>query len=134
MITAITRARLLGALILVVAFAAGLGVGRYLPRAEPEGLRVMFKASDRIPVELERLNLTDSQVVAVRRILRRGTIRVDSVMQSFVPAMDAAIGATDSEIRIVLTPGQRTALDAARKERPQKIMKRQREVIGDSGR
>jgi hypothetical protein len=134
MISAITRARLFGALILVVAFAAGMAVGRYLPRTEPEGLRVMFKASDRIPVELERLNLTDSQVVAVRRILRRGTGRVDSVMQSFVPAMDAAIGATDSEIRIVLTPAQRTALDAARKERPMKVMKREREVVGDSGR
>ena len=106
----------------------------YLPRSEPEGLRVMFKASDRIPVELERLNLTDSQVVAVRRILRRGTGRVDSVMQSFMPSMDAAIGVTDSEIRIVLHPAQRARLDAARKDRPMKIMKRQREVIGDSGR
>ena len=118
MMSPVVRARLLGALILVLAFVAGVAVGRYLPRSQPDGITVMIKATDRIPAEIDRLGLTDSQRVVIRGILRRGTMRVDSVMRDFMPRMTGAVTVTDSEIRTILTTEQRAAFDAERKAHP----------------
>jgi hypothetical protein len=124
----LVRARLIGAVVLLGAFGAGVFVGRYLPQPEVDGVRVMIKASDRIPLELDALGLTDAQRAALRPILQRGTLRIDSVMKSLLPAMDGAIGATDSEVRLMLTPNQRTALDAARRKHPMKTIQERRVI------
>lgn len=124
--TPIVRARLLGGLIVVLAFAAGVATGRFWPRTQPDGITVMIKETDRIPDEIDRLGLSDSQRVMVHGILRRGAMRVDSLVQGFMPLMHGAVTVTDSEIRTVLTTEQRASFDAERKAHPPQTVNRRK--------
>lgn len=111
------RARVLGLIIVVLAFAVGVAVGLAVPRRPPEG--VTFRVTDRIPRELERLDLSSEQSERIRAILARGSGRVQVVMLEMEPRLRAAFDSVDREIATVLTPSQRAALAEARKERPQ---------------
>lgn len=124
MIDTIGRARLLGLIALVVAFGAGIAVGHYYWRTEPEaGVMISVKGTDRIPKELEELDLTEAQRAQIRASLRAGTMRVGQVLRNFMVPMDAAIDSTDREIRSFLTAEQNRRLDAIRKDHPLKQMK-----------
>ena len=127
MMDTIKRARLLGAMVLVAAFAAGIAVGHYLwPRPVPEGVVVSIKASGRIPAELEELELTDTQRDAIRAMLFSGTERVGRIMRGFTAPLNAAIDSTDREIRSILSETQNRRLDEIRKDRPLKRMREKR--------
>jgi hypothetical protein len=129
MIDAIGRARLIGALVLLVAFAAGVAVGHYwLPRETPNGIMISLKATDEIPAELTKLDLTDSQEVQIRGFLHQGTARVGRIMHDFMGPLDAAVDSTDRQIRSVLTAEQVRMLDEIRKKHPLKQMREQRVV------
>ena len=116
----IARARLLGLLVVVLAFAAGVMTGVAVERRPRPGLSVTFTAtaSDRMPRELEQLDLTDAQKVQIRSILVRGRDRVLGVVRDFQPRMRAAMDSTNSEIDAVLTPPQRESLAEYRRAHP----------------
>lgn len=127
MMDAIGRARLLGALLLMVSFGAGVAVGHYLvPRRIPDGVVISVRASRGIPRELEDLDLTDPQRTRIREILRGGTQRTERILRSFMAPMDAAIDSTDREIRAVLSASQIRMLDEIRRTHPLKQMQEKR--------
>jgi len=129
-ISPIVRARLLGSLVVALAFAAGVMTGLAVGRRPRAGLNVMVTAtaSDRLPRELERLDLTPAQQGQIRTILVRGRDRVFVVMKDFKPRIQALIDSTNAEIDVVLTPAQRASLAAYRREHPavvdQEVIKR----------
>jgi hypothetical protein len=116
----IVRARLLGALVVALAFGAGVMTGLAVERRPRPGLSVIVTATatDRMPRELEQLDLTDAQKVRIRSILVRGRDRVLGVVHDFQPRMGTAMDSTNAEIDSVLTPPQRTALAEFRRSHP----------------
>ena len=124
---AVGRARLIGAALLLVSFGAGMAVGYYfLPRRAPDGVVISVKGSSRIPEELERLRLDDSQRVQIQAFLRDGTMRIGRIVRDFTVPIDAAIDSTDRQIRSVLTAEQNRALDEIRRDHPLRQMKEKR--------
>ena len=116
----IVRARLLGSLVVALAFAAGVMTGLAVERRPRPGLSVTFTATatDRMPRELEQLDLTDAQEVRIRSILVRGRDRVLGVVRDFQPQMRTAMDSTNAEIDAILTPTQRTSLAEYRRAHP----------------
>ena len=116
----IVRARVLGSIVVVVAFVAGVFTGMAIKSRARQGVNVMVTATatNAIPRELDRLDLTDSQEVVIRQILTRGRDRVLGVVRDFDPRMRAAMDTTNGEIDAVLTEVQRAALAAYRKDHP----------------
>lgn len=113
----VTRARLVGVLALVGAFAAG-GITVWAFAREPkEGLRVSITATDQMPAEIERLGLDTAQRSRIQHVLQQGRDRVLRVVDTFDAPMRAAVDSTEREIREVLSPTQRAALDSWRLER-----------------
>ena len=110
------RARLAGAAIVTVAFAAGLAVGVLVGRrGHDAGPQLVIKATGRMPEELTRLGLSAAQREALQAVIWRGTDRVLRVVDDFDPRMQAAVDSTDAEIRALLTAPQRAAFDSARR-------------------
>jgi len=116
----IVRARLLGLFVVALAFAAGVMTGLAVARRPRPGLSftVTATATDRMPRELEQLDLTDAQKVEIRSILVRGRDRVLGVVRDFQPSMRAAMDSTNAEIDAILTPPQRDSLAAYRRAHP----------------
>jgi hypothetical protein len=116
----IIRARLLGSLVVALAFVAGVMTGLAVERRPRAGLSVIVTATatDRMPRELERLDLTGLQELQIRSILVRGRDRVLGVVHDFQPRMRAAMDSTDAEIDRVLTPPQRASLAEYRRAHP----------------
>jgi hypothetical protein len=123
--TPLRRARLFGLLIVLLVFVAGIAVGFALPRHAPEGLTL--RVTDRIPRELEELDLTATQRERIRAIIAQGQPRVQVVLEGMEPRMRAAFDSTDREIADVLTSTQRAALATARREHPP--FQRQRHLL-----
>jgi hypothetical protein len=127
MMDTIGRARMIGAVVLLLVFGAGVAVGHYvIPRRVPEGIVVSVKASNRIPRELEALALSDSQRARITRILGQGTSRVGQVLEQMMVPMNAVIEDTDREVRTVLTAAQNRRLDELRRDRPLRRMRQKR--------
>jgi hypothetical protein len=128
--SAIVRARLLGSLVVMLAFVAGVVTGIAVERRPPAGLNVTVTATatNAMPRELERLNLTAAQQREIRTILVRGRDRVLTVVRDFDPRMAAAVDSTNREIDAILTEVQRASLAEYRREHPplvnQRIIKR----------
>ena len=111
------RARLMGATLLIITFAAGFWAGRFAkPSSTP--FRMIIKATDDVPDELDRLDLTDAQRERLKLVLRRGRARVERVVVDFDPRMQAAVDSTDAEIRALLNRQQRAAFDSMRIANP----------------
>ncbi|HUQ82856.1 MAG TPA: hypothetical protein VM076_17020 [Gemmatimonadaceae bacterium] len=129
----IVRARLLGSLVVILAFVAGVATGIAYQRRPREGLNVMVTATatNAMPRELEQLGLTDAQRTELRQVLTRGRDRVLTVVRQFDPAMRAAMDTTEIEVGAVLTEPQRAALAAYRREHPQR--KDERIIKGPDG-
>ena len=117
MTSSFTRARLLGMLLLGLAFAAGLAAGLAIGRRPPAGVEIRVTATDQIPKELERLGLSAPQRKSIQAALGRGRPRIFRVLQEFDPRIQAAIDSTESEIAAILDPGQRAAWEASRRGR-----------------
>src|SRR5689334_182324 len=100
------RARIQGALLLIAAFALGILVGvTATPRAR-KAPQMLLTATNEMPQEISRLDLSPSQREAIQKALRRGADRMFSVIQEFDPRVQSAVDSTDAEIRAVLTPQQ----------------------------
>ena len=128
-VSPIVRARILGSLVVVIAFVAGVMTGLAIERRPRNGLNVTVTATttNRMPRELEQLDLTDAQRGELRTILVRGRDRVLGVVHDFEPRMKVAMDSTNAEIDAVLTPAQRASLASYRRAHPpfmdQKIIK-----------
>ena len=116
----VARSRLLGSLVVVLAFVAGVATGMAIERRPRAGMNVTFTATatNRLPRELERLGLTEAQQGELRTILMRGRDRVLTVVHDFDPRMRAAMDSTNAEIDAVLTAAQRASLAAYRRDHP----------------
>ena len=116
----IVRARVLGSIVVVAAFVAGVFTGIAIKSRPRQGVNVMVTATatNAIPRELDQLDLTDSQEVEIRQILTRGRDRVLGVVRDFDPRMRAAMDTTNREIDQILTEVQRAALATYRKDHP----------------
>ena len=114
----IVRARVLGSVVIVLAFVAGIVTGMAIDRSPRPGINVTVSATNAIPQELERLDLTDAQRGQLREILTRGRDRVLTVVRDFEPRMRGAMDSTELEISAVLTEAQRAELAAYRKDHP----------------
>jgi hypothetical protein len=116
----IVRARLLGGVVVLVAFAAGVLTGVAIGRRPREGVTVTVMATKTtaLPRELERLGLTDAQRVQIGTILDRGRERVFAVVRDFDPRMRLAMDSTNAEIDAVLTAAQRASWAEYRKQHP----------------
>lgn len=113
----VTRARLVGALALVGAFVAG-GMTVWAFTHEPEdGMRLSITATDQMPAEIERLGLDTAQRTRIQHVLQQGRDRVLRVVDTFDAPMRAAVDSTEREIREILSPTQRAALESWRLER-----------------
>ena len=115
MISPLARARLAGALLVLVTFALGVAAGVWYSNRDIPGVNIRVTATDRMPRELERLGLTDSQRVAVHEALLRGRERVRHVMDDFQGRMQSVVDSTDVEIRPLLSDSQRASFDSARR-------------------
>jgi Spy/CpxP family protein refolding chaperone len=122
--SAMSRARLLGLVVVVLAFVAGVTTGMAIDRRPRQGMSLTVTATDAMPRELERLGLTDSQRTEIRAILVRGRDRVIRVVRDFEPIMRTAVDSTDREIGTVLTPEQRAALERYRRDNPPMMERR----------
>jgi Spy/CpxP family protein refolding chaperone len=124
--SAIVRARVLGSLVVALAFVAGVVTGMAVERRPRPGVNVTMTATttNAMPRELEGLDLTESQRVAIRSILVRGRDRVIAVMRDFDPRMSAAVDSTNREIEALLTPGQRASLAEYRRDHPPMVNQR----------
>ena len=126
----IVRARLLGLLVCVLSFAAGVLAGIAIDRRPRQGLSVMVTAttSRELPRELERLDLSEAQQRDIQTILVRGRDRVLAVVHEFEPKMKLAMDSTNAEIDAVLTAAQRASLATYRRDHPpvvnQKIIRK----------
>lgn len=119
-LTPLVRSRLLGSLVVVLAFIAGVATGVAFERRPREGLNVTLTATttNRLPRELEQLGLTTTQEGEIRTVLTRGRDRVLAVVRDFDPRMRAAMDSTNMEIDAVLTAAQRASLAAYRRDHP----------------
>ena len=108
----IVRVRVLGLLVVAVAFIAGVATGIAIDRRPRQGMNVMVTATatDAMPRELERLGLTEPQRGEIRTILVRGRDRVFTVLRDFEPRMGRVMDSTNIEIDAVLTEAQRASL------------------------
>ena len=115
MISSLARARAFGALLAIATFALGVAAGIwYAGRIRP-GLNITITATDRMPRELERLELTDAERVPIQEALRRGRDRVLHANSDLAARMQIVVDSTDQEIRALLSPEQRFSFDSARR-------------------
>jgi hypothetical protein len=116
----LVRSRLLGSLVVALAFVAGVATGIAFERRPRQGLNVTLTATttNQMPRELERLGLSATQQGEIRTILTRGRDRVLTVVHDFDPRMRAAMDSTNAEIDSVLTAAQRASLAAYRRDHP----------------
>lgn len=113
-----SRARMVGAAIVIAAFALGAAAGVVFANRPRPGVVMTVLASDAIPRELEQLDLSAAQKDGIRAALRAGRPRVMAVMQEMEPRMREALQKTDAEIESVLTPSQAARWREYRREHP----------------
>jgi hypothetical protein len=118
MISPLARARLTGGLLAFGTFALGVAAGVWLASRNSDGIDIRVTATDRMPRELERLELTDAERPLIQQALRRGRDRVLRVADAFQGPMQSAVDSTDMEIRAILSDAQRAAFDSARRTHP----------------
>ncbi|MBI3790852.1 MAG: hypothetical protein HY275_08235 [Gemmatimonadetes bacterium] len=82
----------------------------------PDGAQVP-ESQRRLPPFLEQLAISDSQRAQIHRILAATRPRVDSVMATVVPRLQAITDSTYADIGRVLTPAQRKTFEATRPRR-----------------
>ena len=125
------RARVQGVLLLVAAFALGIAVGVVAARRSRPVPQMLLTATDRMPDEIARLDLSPDQRQQIRSVLRRGADRMFGVIREFDPRVQAAVDSTDAEIRALLTSAQIARLDSSRRARGPLL--RQQRVGGPPG-
>ena len=121
-----TRARVLGALTLMVVFVAGAMSGIAYTRIKRPGVNVNVRmvATRELPRELRDLELTKVQEDSLRVILRAGEQRTMRVLNDFEPRLRVAMDSMDVEIHAALTPEQRVKFDTARARRSKNEVER----------
>jgi hypothetical protein len=107
-----TRRPVVGIVVIVVVFVAGVAAGSALSRGRPNGINVSVRMSTELPVELRRLELSPSQADSARHILIAGQTQMRRILAEWEPRMGAEIDAVDSALRNILTPSQRGRFDA----------------------
>ena len=120
------RVRAQGLLLLAVAFLTGALAGGAVERLitrridvasrpSPDDVLVangMFVGPGDIPPFLEQLHLTGDQRARLQEIFRRAQARTDALMAQSLPRVEALMDSVRGEMRSVLTPAQRLALDS----------------------
>ena len=118
-----SRARFVGAVVLVSVFIAGMAAGAALDRfTRPRPvIRASFGAD--LSGVLDRLQLTSDQRARAEAIIQRRTPRAEVMMLEVSDRLRAVADSIDAELRAILTPEQRSRLDSLRPE-PKLMLKR----------
>lgn len=126
-----TRARVLGALLLLAVFTAGAMSGVAYTRMKRPGVNVNVRmvATDKLPRELQQLNPTPAQADSLRKVLHDGQLRTIRVLNDFEPRLRQAMDTLDAEIHAILTPDQRVKFDATRKQRIENNVERSIDTV-----
>ncbi|MEO8449926.1 MAG: hypothetical protein ABI647_09060 [Gemmatimonadota bacterium] len=109
----VTRARLIGLLVVLTVFGAGFAAGAAWNRSRPRTVTMTVEARRAIPDDLMRLGLSEEQTRRIRTILDDRGDRAVTILNEVTPRLRAAMDTLNSEVRAVLTPAQRVALDAS---------------------
>jgi hypothetical protein len=106
-------------LLLAVVFGAGIAVGAAIDRsrAAPPLAGGPQERPGRLPLYLERIDLTPSQHDQIKAILDAQKPRVDTIMNAILPRLQSISDTTFARIRGVLTPAQQTQFDHDRPRR-----------------
>ena len=114
-------------IVLVAAFAAGIGAGVLADRLilNKPVVRARVVAGDMSRV-LDGLDLTDEQRRQADSIISRRAPASESAMIQFAEQLRALSDSVDRELRQILTPTQRARLDSLRLAGPQMMVKRKR--------
>jgi hypothetical protein len=123
------RRRLVGALLLVASFVAGVVVG-ITAQSIVSGPTVRVRTPGDMAPLLDELQLSADQRRRADSILERRTPMVEAMMLDVVRQLRVVSDSVDAELRAILTPEQRARLDAVRGE-PRIMLKRK--VVGPGG-
>ncbi len=124
MISSLARARVLGGLLALGAFALGMLAGTRFTERDRPGVSITVTATDRMPRELERLNLSEPEREQIQAALGRGRNRVMRARDQIDSLMSSAVDSTDQEIRGILSDAQRASFDSARRANGPSIERR----------
>jgi Spy/CpxP family protein refolding chaperone len=111
------RRRLWNALLALIIFIAGVGVGSGLTYRNVSGhFKKHFQEpstlADKITHRMKRrLDLTDEQTVQVRKILLENLKEFQSIRAKVRPQLEAQLEKTQNELEAVLTPEQSKKLE-----------------------
>jgi uncharacterized membrane protein len=118
-IESLGRVRLQGVALLVIAFLIGGLAGAVFERIRgrheaPRMFDRSFGPLDRpgeLPPFFSELGLSEQQETRIREILEKHRPMTDSILQQSMPHLRAVLDSTQSEIRQILSPEQRSQLD-----------------------
>lgn len=115
MISPLARARITGGALALATFALGVAACVWGTSREKPGINISVIATDRMPRELERLDLTAAQLPLIHTALLHGRDRVMRATDELQGRMQSAVDSTDQEIRAILSDTQRASFDSARR-------------------
>jgi hypothetical protein len=127
--TNVTRARFLGAALLLAVFASGVLAGIAYAQRRQNGVNVNVRLSTALPRELRGLGLSPSQERELEAILLDGQQHSLAIMHEFEPRLRAAMDSVNIRIHAVLRPEQRASFDAARGSRTRDVLKRELDTV-----
>ena len=104
--------RMLGLLLLLAMFGAGVAVGIGLERVRPADPARNISLITRVPSLLKSVGLSPAQQRAVDSLINGGAPRALAAMRETVPILRAVADSLDTELRQILTPAQRARFDS----------------------
>lgn len=104
----------IGIMLLVLAFAAGVGSGIAADRLVAHRSVAATPTGQDMSVVLGQLVLTDEQRSRAQAILNRETPRSERAMLELAAQLRSISDSVDSELRVILTRSQRIKLDSLR--------------------
>jgi len=129
MISSTSRARLIGIVVLLIVFAAGIAVGLAADRLTSERRMIKVVAPDMSSI-LDKLDLTTKQRSQARAIVERRAPSTETMMRELGEHLRLISDSLDRELRTVLTPIQQARLDSLRSG--QRLLLK-RKAVGSGG-
>jgi hypothetical protein len=118
-----SRSRAVGFILLGVVFGAGVATGVVIDRWMIPRKVVHARLVGDMSRVLDSLSLTPEQRMHAERIVERSAPRTEAAMLEVGERLQTVADSVDAELRAILTPEQRTRLDALRR-RPTIMLKR----------
>jgi Spy/CpxP family protein refolding chaperone len=118
-----SRSRAIGGALLVLAFITGAAAGVTADRLLAPGPLIRTRISADMSGVLDKLGLTSAQRAQADAIIQKSAPRSREAMLEVADRLRSVADSLDAELRAILTPEQRTRLDAL-KHQPMFMLKR----------